>query len=55
LAEDNRAAEKVKPLIEGALIDCWELIPDYLFERLVEGISRRIHAVIKAREWYTEY
>ena len=55
LAEDTGSAGKVKPLIEDALIDYWELIPDYLFERLVEGIPQRIHAVIKARGWYTKY
>lgn len=55
LAEDTRSADKVKPLMEEALIHCWELIPDTLFERLVESIPRRIKAVIKAKGWYTKY
>ena len=55
LAADTRSAEKIKPLIEEALIHCWELIPDSLFETLVEGIPRRIEAVIRAKGWYTKY
>jgi len=48
--------QQTRSLIEQALIHCWELIPDYLFERLVEGIPRRILAlaVIKAKGWYTK-
>jgi len=55
LAADTRSADKVKPLIEEALIHCWELIPDTLFENLVPSIPRRIATVIKAKGWYTKY
>jgi transposase len=55
LAADTRSADKVKPLIEEALIHCWELIPDTLFENLVQSIPRRIAAVIRAKGWYTKY
>lgn len=55
LADDGRRPEVLKLLMEEALIHYWELIPDYLFERLMEGMPRRIEAVIKARGWYTKY
>ena len=55
LAADTRSVEKIKCLIEKSLSHCWELIPESLFERLVEGIRRRIEKIIKAKEWYTKY
>jgi transposase len=55
LADDTRGPEVLRPLMEDALIHCWELIPERLFEALVEGMPRRIEAVIRARGWYTKY
>lgn len=55
LADDTRGPEVLRPLMEDALIHCWELIPERLFEALVEGMPRKIEAVIRARGWYTKY
>ena len=55
LADDTRSPDKVKPLIEEALTHCWELLPDSLFESLVQSMPRRIKSVIKAKGWYTKY
>lgn len=55
LVDDWRGPGVLKPLMEEACIHCWELIPDYLFERLMEGMPGGIEAVIKARGWYTKY
>ena len=42
LAADARSADKVKPHIEEALISYSGLIPDSLFENLIESIPRAL-------------
>ena len=41
--------------IEEALKKAWLLIPTSFFESLVESMSRRVQAVIKAEGWHTKY
>jgi hypothetical protein len=55
MANDIRYLEGLKPIMEDALVHCWELLSDSLFESLVQGILKRIEAVIKARGWCTKY
>lgn len=55
LADDKRGVDVLKPLMEDVLIHCWELIPERLFEVLMEGMPKRIKAVIRAWGWYTKY
>ena len=52
LAYDTRGPEVLRPLMEEALIHCWELLPDSLFEGLVNGIPSRIEAIIKTKGVY---
>ena len=49
-AVDTRLADGIKFFIQGALIRCWELILDTLFENLVKSIPRRSAAV--TAEWF---
>jgi hypothetical protein len=50
MADDIRYLEGLNPIMEDALVYCWELLSDSLFESLVKGILKRIEAVIKARD-----
>ena len=48
-------ALKVKKAIGKALIECWDVLGDEVFDRLIESMPRRVAAVIKAERWYTKY
>jgi hypothetical protein len=33
----------------------WDALPQDRIQRLIEGMERRLRAVIRARGWYTKY
>jgi len=43
--EDMGKSEEAIQTLENALVHCWDLLPDRLFEQ----------AVIKAKGWHTKY
>jgi transposase len=53
LADNTGSPEALKPIMRYALVHCRGLLPDSLFEILVQGISKRIETVIKTMGWYT--
>ena len=38
-----------------AVVEIWEEFEEDLLERLVESMTSRLTAVIRARGWYTKY
>ena len=41
--------------MEEALSITWDILPDSLFESLIESMPRRIEACIEANGWHTKY
>jgi hypothetical protein len=47
--------EQDRKNVEEALSIAWNILPDSLFESLIESMPRRIKAYIEANRWYTKY
>ena len=41
--------------LENALKSAWDALPESLFESLIEGMPRRIQALLDAEGWHTKY
>ncbi len=53
--EDEGKGEKNLWVLEQALIEAWEAIPDQIFIECVKSMSKRMKAVLKAKGWHTKY
>jgi hypothetical protein len=50
-----RKSEEAIKALENALIDCWDELPNSLFEQVTDSMPYRVAAVIKAKGWHTNY
>jgi transposase len=53
--ETMGAGEEAIQALENALVDCWNLIPDQLFEQIADSMPYRVAAVINVKRWHTKY
>ena len=50
-SETEEARKELKHILQST----WDTLPDSLFESLIEGIPRRIQALLDAKGWHTKY
>jgi hypothetical protein len=41
--------------LERALIEAWEVIPDQIFQSVLDSMPTRVKALIEAEEWHAKY
>ena len=53
--KNTSETEEARKELEEALQSAWDALPNSLFESLIEGMPRRIQALLDAKGWHTKY
>ena len=53
--KNTSETEEARKELEHALQSVWNALPDSRFESLIEGMPRRIQALLDAKGWHTKY
>ena len=53
--KNTSETEEARKELEHALQSTWDALPNSFFESLIEGMPRRIQALLDAKGWHTKY